>query len=142
MQQFIDWCVEHWSVTVFVLALFIDFTPGIKFNPVKTVLRWVGKVINGELEKELESVKTSLKEQQESINENEKDRIRWEVLDFANSCRNGRKHTKDEFEHIIVITAKYHALLEKTDDTNGVFDAEYDYIYELYQKCQRENTFI
>lgn len=142
MQQFIDWCLEHWSVTAFVLALFIDFTPGIKLNPIKTVLRWVGKAINGELEKELESVKTSLKEQQDSINENEKDRIRWEVLDFANSCRNGRKHTKDEFEHIIVITAKYHSLLEKTDDTNGVFDAEYDYIYELYQKCQRENTFI
>lgn len=142
MQQFIDWCLDHWSVTVFVLALFVDFTPGIKLNPVKTVLRWIGKMINGELKKELESVKTSLKDQQDSIDENEKDRIRWEVLDFASSCRNGRKHTKDEFEHIIVLNGKYHRLLEKTDDTNGVFDAEYRYIYELYQRCQRENTFI
>lgn len=142
MQQFIDWCLDHWSVTVFVLALFVDFTPGIKLNPVKTVLRWIGKMINGELKKELESVKTSLKDQQDSIDENEKDRIRWEVLDFASSCRNGRKHTKDEFEHVIVLNGKYHRLLEKTDDTNGVFDAEYRYIYELYQRCQRENTFI
>lgn len=142
MQQFLDWCLEHWSFCAFVLACFIDITPGIKFNPIKTVLRWVGRMINGELEKELKNVKASIKEQQDSIDENEKDRIRWEVLDFANSCRNGRKHTKDEFEHIIVLNSKYHGLLKKTDDTNGVFDAEYQFVYELYQRCQRENTFI
>lgn len=142
MQQIFDWCLEHWSFCAFVLACFIDITPGIKFNPIKTVLRWVGRMINGELEKELKNVKTSIKEQQDSIDENEKDRIRWEVLDFANSCRNGRKHTKDEFEHIIVLNSKYHGLLKKTDDTNGVFDAEYQFVYELYQRCQRENTFI
>ena len=142
MQQFLDWCLEHWSFCAFVLACFIDITPGIKFNPIKTVLRWVGRMINGELEKELKNVKASIKEQQDSIDENEKDRIRWEVLHFANSCRNGRKHTKDEFEHIIVLNSKYHGLLKKTDDTNGVFDAEYQFVYELYQRCQRENTFI
>lgn len=142
MQQFLDWCIEHWSICAFVLACFIDFTPGIKLNPIKAIFRWIGKMINGELEKELKNLKVSVEKQQDSIDENEKDRIRWEVLDFANSCRNGCKHTKDEFEHIVVLNGKYHGLLKKTDDKNGVFDAEYQYIYELYQKCQRENTFI
>lgn len=142
MQQIFDWCLEHWSICTFVLACIIDFTPGIKLNPIKAVLRWIGKTINGELETEIKNLKTSIKEQQDSIDENEKDRIRWEVLDFANSCRNGCKHTKDEFEHVVVLNKKYHDLLKKTNDSNGVFDAEYDYVYELYQKCQRENTFI
>ena len=44
----------------------------------------------------------------------EKDRIRYEVLDFANSCRNGRRHTKDEFQHIIDLNDKYEVLLDKT----------------------------
>ena len=60
-----------------------------------------------------------------SIDENEMDRIRWEVLDFANACRNHIKHTKDEFHHIISLNEKYHNLLDKYQDENGVFDAEY-----------------
>ena len=76
------------------------------------------------------------------VDENEKDRIRWEVLDFANSCRNGRRHTKDEFQHIITLDGKYKALLKKTGDTNGVFDAEYQFIRELYAERQRKNDFL
>jgi len=59
---------------------------------------------------------------QTNMNENEKDRIRWEILDFANSCRNGRKHTKDEFQHIITLNDKYKNLLALTGDKNGVFE--------------------
>ena len=64
--------------------------------------------------------------------ENEKDRIRWEILDFANSCRNGRKHSKEEFNHVIELKVKYEKLLEKTGDENGVFEEDYRYIQSLY----------
>jgi len=76
------------------------------------------------------------------IEENEKDRIRWEILDFANSCRNGRKHTKDEYQHIIALNDKYKDLLEKTGDKNGVFEAEYEYIKKLYAERQEKNDFL
>ncbi len=88
------------------------------------------------------STASKMQQIEDSIDANEKDRIRYEVLDFANSCRNKRRHTKDEFEHIIVLNEKYHRLLRKTNDENGVFNAEYNYVYELYQKCQRENDFL
>ena len=64
--------------------------------------------------------------------ENEKDRIRWEILDFANSCRNNRKHSKEEFNHIIELRVKYEKLLEKSGDENGVFEEDYRYIQSLY----------
>ena len=77
-----------------------------------------------------------------NVMENEKDRIRWEILDFANSCRNGRKHTKDEFEHIITLNKKYRKLLKATGDENGVFEMEYEYIKKLYAKRLEKNDFL
>lgn len=76
------------------------------------------------------------------VDENEKDRIRYEVLDFANSCHNNRRHTKDEFEHIIALNDKYDTLLKRTGDKNGVYNAEYEYLMRLYEKLQLEGGLI
>lgn len=141
MQHFLVFLADHWPEIALALSLVVQFTP-IKINPWTTLFKWVGRLINAELKEEIAELKKALKEQDKSIDENEKDRIRYEVLEFANSCRHGRKHTKDEFQHIIVLNTKYHRLLEKTDDENGVFDEEYKYILELYEMCQRENKFL
>ena len=127
----IDWILEHWSLCAFVIAMFVQFTPAIKFNP----LTWLGSLFLGSVRKDLADVK-------KQVDENEKDRIRWEVLDFANSCRNGRRHTKDEFQHIITLNGKYKTLLKKTNDENGVFDAEYEYVKKLYAERQQKNDFL
>lgn len=131
MREFFDWCLAHWSFVAFVLAIFIQITPAIKWNP----LTALGNLMLGSVRKELASIR-------EQIDENEKDRIRWEVLDFANACRNGVKHTKDEFQHIITLDGKYKKLLERTHDTNGVFDCEYAYILDLYRERQEKNDFL
>ena len=70
------------------------------------------------------------------------DTIRWEVLNFATSCRNGVLHTKDDFEHVINQNDKYHKLLQKTGDTNGVFEEEYNYILRIYHDRQEKNDFL
>lgn len=131
MKSVIDWVLAHWSFCAFVLVAFVQFTPGIKVNP----LGWLGNLVFGGIRAEISEIRAM-------IDENEKDRIRWEVLDFANSCRNGRRHTKDEFQHIITLHGKYKKLLEKTHDQNGVFDAEYAYIRDLYTERQHKNDFL
>lgn len=131
MNGVFDWMLNHWSFCAFILAMFIQITPGIKWSP----LTWLGNLFLGSIRKELRDV-------QNQIDENEKDRIRWEVLDFANGCRTGRKHSKDEFQHIITLNGKYKSLLKKTGDENGVFDAEYEYIRELYAERQKKNDFL
>jgi hypothetical protein len=131
MGDVMEWALSHWSFCAFVLAAFIQLTPGIKLSP----LTWLGNLFLGGVRKDIKSI-------QQTVDENEKDRIRWEVLDFANACRNGRKHTKDEFQHIITLNGKYKALLKKTDDKNGVFDAEYEYILKLYRDRQNKNDFL
>ena len=131
MSEIFNWTLDHWSFCAFVIAMFVQVTPAIKFSP----LTWLGGLLTGKLQKEIADVQTA-------IDENEKDRIRWEVLDFANTCRNGIRHTKDEFQHIITLNTKYKALLKKTDDENGVFDAEYAYILSLYKERQENNDFL
>lgn len=112
----------------------IEITP-IKVNPISSFLKWVGKKINGDLEKGLSTVA-------EKVDRNEIDRIRWDILAFANSCRKGELHTKDEFTHIIDLNAKYHEILEEHDMTNGQIDLEYEYIVGIYKHCMEENSFL
>lgn len=136
-----DWLLDNWATVAVGIGIFFEITP-IKVSPIKAAGRWIGKAINGEVIQRIEGLEKRADEQRRSIDENEMDRIRWEIFDFANECRNGILHTKDEFQHIISLNTKYHTLLDKYDEENGVFDAEYAYILDLYKKCQRENSFL
>lgn len=142
LKRAFDWCMDHWSFVLFVIGMFVEFTPAIKFNPLTAILGWIGRLINGEVLEQIAALQKRADEQRASIDENEMDRIRWEVLDFANACRNHVRHTKDEFEHIIALNTKYHTLLDKYGSKNGVFDEEYAYILKLYRQCQVENDFL
>ena len=83
-----------------------------------------------------------MKQMQRDNDENEKDRIRNDVLSFANQCRRHIDHTKEEFDYVISLKAKYDQILKRTGDENGVFTADYAYIVEIYNKCLRENSFL
>lgn len=134
-EKVLRWAADHWGSILVALSLFIQWTPSIKWNPWTSLFKWVGNVINGDIRKTITSMA-------KAIDDNEKDRIRWEVLEFANSCRNDVRHSKDEFEHIIALNEKYKALLIKTKDSNGVFEAEFEYILELYKERLRKNDFL
>lgn len=141
MENALRWAADNWAAIAVGLSLVIQITP-IKVNPWSSLFKWVGKMVTADLNKKVDEINTSVLKLQNNIDENEKDRIRWEVLDFANSCRNGRRHTKDEFQHIIVLHDKYRIMLERTHDTNGVFDAEYEYVKKLYAERQEKNDFL
>ena len=98
-----DWLVNNIVQVCLILSIFIQIIP-IKINPWSSLFKWIGKSITADSNKKIESLIATTDEMKENINtlqsnmnENEKDRIRWEILNFANSCRNGRRHTKDEF---------------------------------------------
>lgn len=133
-QQIWSWIGHNlWQIIV-IISLFIQIAP-IKINPWSVLFKWIGRALTGD-------IKTQLDEITKEVRDNEKDRIRWEILDFANSCHNGRKHTKDEFRHINKLNKKYIALLKQTKDTNGEFEVEYQYIQDLYAERTRKNDFL
>lgn len=147
-EQFLNWCKDNIWPILLGLSIFIQITP-IKINPWSKLFEWIGSKINSDVKKDINTLTTTTKELKDTTEEleknmmeNEKDRIRWEILDFANSCRNNRRHTKDEFQHIIDLNDKYIGLLKKTKDKNGVFEAEYEYVKKLYKERQEKNDFL
>ncbi len=136
-----SWLGKNWFLTIFSITSLIEISP-IKFNPWSLLLNYLTKKTNNDLRDDIAAIKDEQKTQRTMIVTNEKDRIRHEVLNFANSCRNGILHTQDEFEHIIAINDKYEELLKQTGDKNGVFEAEYKYIVRLYVENQNTNGFL
>ena len=68
--------------------------------------------------------------------------IRAHVLDFANSCMNGRPHTKKEFENIIRENEQYETLVKKHKVKNAVYKEDYAFIKKMYDKHREENSFL
>lgn len=68
--------------------------------------------------------------------------IRAHVLDFANSCMNGRKHTVKDFDNIFDENQEYEALIKKHKIKNNKYKADYEFIEKCYKKCQDENSFL
>ena len=141
MNKVLEWLSTNFLQIFVIASVFIQISP-IKWNPITSFITWFGKLITKDISDKLDDLTDNVEAIQGQVNENEKDRIRWEILDFANSCRNGRKHTKDEFQHIIALNDKYKKLLELTHDKNGVFEVEYKYIQKLYQERQMKNDFL
>jgi len=141
METVLAFLGENWKTIGVIAAVFVDISP-VKINPVKWLLRTVGRLLNTDISRQLQAVKAAQQSQQEAIDHNEMDRIRWEILAFANSCRHGCLHTKDEFQHIIAQRDKYEGLCRKHAVANGVFDSEYEYILRINSRCQDENSYL
>lgn len=141
MQQIVEWIGKNLWTIVIIVSIFIQITP-IKISPWSALFKWIGKTITGNACNKIDGLIDKVEKIEKDVKNNEKDRIRWEILDFANSCRNNRKHTRDEFQHIVALNDKYKRLLKETNDTNGVFEVEYNYIQDLYAERLEKNDFL
>ena len=141
MQQFINWIGAHLWTVIIAIPTIIQITP-IKINPWSSLFQWIGKMVTNNACSKIDGLITKIDSLEADVANNEKDRIRWEILNFANSCRNGRKHSRDEFQHIVDLNDKYKKLLRRTNDSNGVFDIEYRYIQDLYAERLEKNDFL
>ena len=149
LEQFWQWISKNWGWIAVGLSLFIDFNPHIKWNPWKSFFGWLGKQLTQDvrdelagIKKDVEGVKAEQERQAREMDENEMDVIRTTVLDFANSCRLKRRHTKEEFDHIFALKDKYQKLLTKTGQQNGRFEEAFDFIRVLYRDCMEQNDFL
>ena len=89
-----------------------------------------------------EKIIQSVQQLQEAQEKDKLEAYRSEILDFANSCKNGRRHTANEFLHIISLGSNYDHIIEDKHMENGVFEVEFEYIKRVYNKCLDENKFL
>jgi hypothetical protein len=107
----------------------------IKINPWSWLRKTLSDLIYGEVRKDISAVK-------EEVTEMKVQNWRWNVLDFANSCKNGRRHTLDEWRHTMSQLAEYERYIERNEITNGVFEEDAKYLREAYQEHCRLNDFL
>lgn len=120
-----------------VLATFgivVEVTP-VKINPISWILERTGAALNKNLNEKVDKLS-------KQMTDHEIDQLRWNILDFANSCRQGRRHTKEEFDHVIKSHSDYEKILAENGMENGQVDTDYKYIEEIYYKCMKDNDFL
>lgn len=126
--------LTHPTLLLVGAVTLIEIVP-IKINPWKTLLHWIGNCINGDL-------KESLSEMKRDFEETKAQDKRWHILNFANTCRNGVLHSKDEWQHVISELSEYEAYTEKKGITNGVIEEDAKYLRELYRERNMKNDFL
>ena len=154
-KEVFDWIAGHWAFCAFVLGMIFEI-PKLKLRPFTRLIKWIGSISNKELctrldkidgdveglKAELEQVKLENEAQMKQIDMNDANRIRTTILDFANSLRNGNRHTQEEFDHIIDQNDLYQTYMLKYRFKNGRFEQAYQYILKCYGRCLEESSFL
>ena len=122
------------SIIVVGAITLIEITP-IKINPWQKLFAWIGRLINGEMQKDLIELKRDFEETKAQDK-------RWHILSFARSCRQGEKHTKEEWNHAISELKDYEKYTKEKNISNGVIEENAKYLRELYQERLKKNDFL
>jgi len=116
------------------MGVVIDIVP-VKVQPVRYVIRKIGSVMNESLIIEVQLLK-------KDFETHKIESQRYEILDFANSCMNSRKHTKEEFDHIVNVHDDYEKYINENNLSNGQVDIAFSFVKKINQKCMEENDFL
>lgn len=100
-----------------------------------SMLAMLGRRINKSAMDEIATIK-------KDFMEHKIDDWRNRILDFDNSQRNRRKHTKEEFVQVIRICDKYEAYIEEHNIENGECVSAMNYIKKEYDRCKEEHDFL
>lgn len=132
-ENLIELCTNPGVILIGTMTI-IEWVP-IKINP----WRWLASLISNWLTGD---IRNALQDLRKEVEETKVQNWRWNVLDFANSCRNGRRHSLDEWKHTISQLAEYERYIERNEITNGVFEEDAEYLRDEYQKHCRNNDFL
>ena len=134
MEQLGKWLGGNWGWVIAVFCIFFEIAP-IKLHPISFALGWLGKKLTGDIRKDIADLREDVDRQRMST-------IRSLVLDFSNTCLNGRRHTKEEFDHVIAENHNYETLVAKYGISNDVYTEAYAYILRVYRKCLDGHMFL
>ena len=125
---------DNLTLAAVTLATFIEIAP-IKINPWSRIISYISEAMIGDFKKEFQEFK---KESEEKAAND----MRWNILAFANSCRRGQEHSKDEWWHAIEQIKAYEHYTEEKGIENGVIEEDSKYLRELYRERNIKNDFL
>ena len=124
-----------------IIASLLQFSK-ININPWDKILGWIGDRINKKTNERIDELQKKLDKHISESELKDVQDIRRDILDFANSCMYGRKHTKEQFDFVIKECDDYEDYIERKKIKNGVVTSAIKEIRRLYDKCVQENSFL
>lgn len=134
IRYLLKFCTDNPWITILGTVTLIQIAP-IRIDPWSTLLSWIRAALIGELESDVKELKKDFDAEKVSSK-------RWNILDFANSCRNGRLHTREEWQHVISQLKEYEVITDQKDIENGVIEEEAKYLRKLYAERNDKNDFL
>lgn len=135
-----DWLTFGGGFLV-VLFTVLQIVP-IKLNPWDAILGWLGDRFNSNLLKRIKSVEKKLDQHIEESKKKELADTRLDILNFANECMRGVKHTREQFDFVITQCDEYELYIEKNNIRNGVIASAIKEIRRIYDHCIQQNDFL
>lgn len=119
-----------------VLGVVIEVTP-IKISP----LAWIGRRLNSELKEDVQNIEKRISDLEQKQIQKDIEAKRKLILDFANSLRQDKKHTVEEYENVIRTIDDYILLCEKYKIKNGYITIQAKYINDTYYMLSKTGKF-
>ena len=148
LNDIIDQVTSNPTIIVILLLSLVQITP-IKINPWTSLVVWIGNIITQPVQDELKGVGNKLDNVEKDLSEFKKEQeekdandTRRFVFDFANACRNGRLHTRKQWNFVLTQIDEYEDYVEKKGIKNGVFKGEDEYLRERYKSRLVKNDFL
>lgn len=155
IQEILEEATQSEMFWVFIAMTLVQIAP-IKINPWSFIFKmlykgvcWMSRKSLAPLIDRMDEINTKVDAMQSEINvvkrefevKNAND-WRWDILDFFNSARNGRPHSKEEWEHVIDQVKKYERHVELHDIDNGVLEEASKWLRDEYHEHIRRNDFL
>jgi hypothetical protein len=154
---------EKIALIVIAASIFIDLTPAVKWNPIRSIFKYIGEAFNSSIKTEIGTFKVEVNEkfnqfqEKQDIQQNALDklvkeqshkevsRLRWEIIDFKNSIVNGVKHSRGQYRHVISSLDTYLNSIEVEDMDNDYYNEvieDGDYIRTHYEKYKDDKSLL
>lgn len=111
-----------------VISFLVALISGIEFLNIR-VSKKIKKDVKEIMQEEISELKNEVKQIKTDVDINERDRIRYEILQFSGSLRNGLKRTDNDYKHIEELFEKY-----QSKGWNSYIHSEMDFIRDCRNK--------
>lgn len=97
------------------------------------------KASNKTILEELRSLRQALDDEKKEREQETVSNMRWFLLSFAQECRKGEIHNKEQWTFALNRAKQYESFCKKHSIDNGVIEADTGYIRSLYQELSKEH---
>ena len=97
------------------------------------------KASNKTILEEIRSLRQALDDEKKEREQETVSNMRWFLLTFAQECRKGEVHNKEQWTFALNRAKQYESFCKKHGIDNGVIEADTGYIRDLYQQLSKEH---